>query len=160
MLLLDQSTVPEPNRIPTDQLEDRVFPKLPANPCTIIDLLKAGAHLEDVLLPRARHHFHAPIANPGVIPPNPNAGLDNKIDHPSLANVINTSTYIWYRLTFDLTGASALKRASGTEDPNWEVEVKYEMLHQDGPQTLSFPVFFIRDEDGNWRLSNFQRCRK
>ena len=34
-------------------------------------------------------------------------------------------------------------------------EVKYEMLHQDGPQTLSFPVFFIRDEDGNWRLFNF-----
>jgi len=34
-------------------------------------------------------------------------------------------------------------------------EVKYEMLHQDGSQTLSFPVFFIRDEDGNWRLFNF-----
>ena len=34
-------------------------------------------------------------------------------------------------------------------------EVKYEMLHQDGDETLSFPVFFIRDEDGNWRLFNF-----
>jgi len=34
-------------------------------------------------------------------------------------------------------------------------EVKYEMLHQDGPQTLSFPVFFIKDEDGNWRIFNF-----
>lgn len=34
-------------------------------------------------------------------------------------------------------------------------EVKYEMLHQDGPQTLGFPVFFIRDQDGNWRLFNF-----
>ena len=33
-------------------------------------------------------------------------------------------------------------------------EVKYEMLHQDGLQTLSFPVFFIRDEDGNWRIFN------
>jgi len=33
-------------------------------------------------------------------------------------------------------------------------EVKYEMLHQDGPQTLSFPVFFIRDENGNWRIFN------
>jgi len=33
-------------------------------------------------------------------------------------------------------------------------EVKYEMLHQDGPQTLSFPVFFIRDEDGDWRIFN------
>jgi len=34
-------------------------------------------------------------------------------------------------------------------------EVKYEMRHQDGAETLSFPVFFIRDEDGNWRLFNF-----
>ncbi len=34
-------------------------------------------------------------------------------------------------------------------------EVKYEMLHQDGGETYSFPVFFIRDEDGNWRIFNF-----
>jgi len=34
-------------------------------------------------------------------------------------------------------------------------EVIYEMRHQDGPETLSFPVFFIREEDGNWRLFNF-----
>jgi len=122
LLFLDQSSIPEPNRIPPDQFEERILSELPDNPCTILDFLKTGAHLEDVPLPRARHHFHAPIANPGVIPPNPNAGLDNKTDHPSLANVINTSTYIWYRLTFDLTGESALKRASGTEDPNWEVE--------------------------------------
>lgn len=33
-------------------------------------------------------------------------------------------------------------------------EVKYEMLHQDGGETYSFPVFFIRDEDGNWRIFN------
>ena len=33
-------------------------------------------------------------------------------------------------------------------------EVIYEMLHQDGAETLSFPVFFIRDEDGNWRIFN------
>jgi len=124
MLLLDQSTVPEPNRIPTSQLETRISPELPSNPCTILDFLRAGAHLEDVPLPRARHHFHAPIANPGVSLPNPNAGLDNKTDYPVLANVINESTYIWYRLTFDVTGASALKRASGTEDSSWEVEYK------------------------------------
>jgi hypothetical protein len=34
-------------------------------------------------------------------------------------------------------------------------EVIYEMHHQDGAETLSFPVFFIREEDGNWRLFNF-----
>lgn len=39
-------------------------------------------------------------------------------------------------------------------DRHSDGEVKYEMLHQDGPQTLSFPVFFIRDEDGNWRIFN------
>jgi len=33
-------------------------------------------------------------------------------------------------------------------------EVKYEMRHQDGADTLSFPVLFIRDEDGNWRIFN------
>jgi len=33
-------------------------------------------------------------------------------------------------------------------------KVKYEMLHQDGPQTLSFPVFFIRDENGDWKIFN------
>jgi hypothetical protein len=124
MLLLDQSIVPEPNRIPSDQFEERIFPELPANPCTILDFLKAGAHLEDVPLPRARHHFHAPIANPGVSPPNPNAGLDNKTDHNSLANDINKWSIRIYGLSFDVTGASALKRASGTEDLNWEVEYK------------------------------------
>ena len=33
-------------------------------------------------------------------------------------------------------------------------EVKYEMLHQDGELTLSFPVFFIRDENGDWKIFN------
>jgi len=34
-------------------------------------------------------------------------------------------------------------------------EVMYEIRHQDGGQTLLFPIFFIREEDGNWRLFNF-----
>ena len=34
-------------------------------------------------------------------------------------------------------------------------EVIYEMSHQDGGQTYLFPVSFIREEDGNWRLFNF-----
>lgn len=33
-------------------------------------------------------------------------------------------------------------------------EVIYEMRHQDGAETLSFPVFFIREENGNWRIFN------
>lgn len=33
-------------------------------------------------------------------------------------------------------------------------KIKYELLHQDGPRTLSFPVFFIKDEDDKWRIFN------
>jgi hypothetical protein len=121
MLLLDQSIVPEPNRIPTNQLEVRLSGELPPNP-SILDYLKAGAHLEDVPMPRARHHFHSPIANPGVIPPNPNEGLDNRTDHNDLVGEINWFTNWWWKLSFDLTGASALKRAMGTEGSSWEVE--------------------------------------
>jgi DNA-binding beta-propeller fold protein YncE len=33
--------------------------------------------------------------------------------------------------------------------------VKYEMLHQAGGQTFSFPVTFVRDEMGNWKISSF-----
>jgi hypothetical protein len=41
-----------------------------------------------------------------------------------------------------------------TYDRHRDGEVKYEMLHQDGELTLSFPVFFIRDENGDWKISN------
>jgi len=39
-----------------------------------------------------------------------------------------------------------------TFDRHSNGEVKYEMLHQDGAETYSFPIFFIRDEDGNWKI--------
>lgn len=119
---LDQSILPPAERIPVEQFEERISGELPSNPCSILDFLKAGAHLEDVPMPRARHHFHAPIANPAVAPPNPNAGLDNKTDHPYQAWVIDRVTQRIYGLSFDVTGASAQKRALGTEDPNWGTE--------------------------------------
>jgi len=121
-LLLDQSVVPAPERIPTVQFETRINPELPSNPCTVLDFLKVGAHLEDVPNPRARHHFHSPIANPGVTPPNPNSGLDNKTDHPNWAWIADKYTQIIYGLHFDLTGASAQQRALGTEGAAWETE--------------------------------------
>lgn len=31
----------------------------------------------------------------------------------------------------------------------------YEMTHQDGSTTYSFPVVFIKDDDGNWKIYNF-----
>ncbi|MGA2092174.1 MAG: hypothetical protein ABSH16_02040 [Sedimentisphaerales bacterium] len=31
----------------------------------------------------------------------------------------------------------------------------YEMTHQDGDTTYSFPVIFIKDSDGNWKIYNF-----
>ncbi len=121
-LALDQSILPAGERIPAEQFEERISGELPGNPCSLLDFLKAGAHLEDVPIPRARHHFHAPIANPEVTPPNPNAGLDNKTDHPYWATVIDYLTQKRYKLSFDVTGASALERALGTEDPNWGIE--------------------------------------
>ena len=36
-----------------------------------------------------------------------------------------------------------------------EDKIIYEMPYQDGPQTLLFPVIFIRDNDSSWRIFNF-----
>jgi hypothetical protein len=33
-------------------------------------------------------------------------------------------------------------------------QVKYEMVHQDGEDTLLFPVIFVREDDGKWRIFN------
>ncbi|MFA5251871.1 MAG: hypothetical protein WC454_04725 [Phycisphaerae bacterium] len=104
------------------QFETRITPELPSNPCSILNFLKAGANLEDVPNPRARHHFHAPIANLGVTPPNPNSGLDNRTDHPDWAETFDFWTDYFYKLHFDLTGASAENRALGTEGAGWETE--------------------------------------
>ncbi|MBN2020779.1 MAG: IPT/TIG domain-containing protein [Sedimentisphaerales bacterium] len=122
MLLLEQGVIPAGERIPYAQFEARINPELPSNPCSILNFLKAGANLEDVPNPRARHHFHAPIANPGVAPPNPNNGLDNRTDHPYWADTFDFWTGLIYGLSFDLTGASAQLRAVGTEGAQWETE--------------------------------------
>jgi hypothetical protein len=90
----------------------RVLPEVPQNP-SVLDLLKAGAALEDIPLPRARHHFHDPYRN---------TGLENKTEHPARASLINLLSEVRYGLSFDLTGASTLKRALGTEEPIWEEE--------------------------------------
>ena len=103
VLLLDETITPD---------ADRVLPHVPPNP-SVLDLLKAGADLEDIPLPRARHHFHDPTRN---------GGLDNKTEHPARAPAINwVSERIW-GLSFDLTGSSALERAMGTEGSQWETE--------------------------------------
>jgi hypothetical protein len=104
VLVLDRTITPDANR---------VLPQIPPYP-SILDYLKAGACLEDIPLPRARHHFHDPYRN---------AGLENKSEHPTWASIINYLTQKEYNgLSFDLTGASALKRASGTEGSMWETE--------------------------------------
>jgi len=106
VLTIDQSAIPPGTRIPLEQLEDRMSSVLPANP-TILDFLECGARLEDVPATRARHHFHDPYRD---------TGLENKTEHPDWAVVFSTMS------GFDLTGASALRRALGSEDPNWESE--------------------------------------
>ena len=113
-LSLDQSTIPESDRIPNDQLEERISSILPLSP-SVMDLSKAGSHLEDVPTPRSKHHFHDPYRN---------AGLENKTEHPNWAAAFKTATYVWYwgDNLFDLTGAACLRRALGTEEPQWEEE--------------------------------------
>jgi hypothetical protein len=103
ILLLDESMTPDANR---------VLPQVPENP-SVSDLLKAGAYLEDVPNPRAKHHFHDPYRN---------TGLENKTEHPSLARDVNWWSNFFFGLDFDLTGASALQRVLGTEGGNWESE--------------------------------------
>lgn len=103
ILLLDESITPDP---------DRVLPEIPAN-TSVLDLLKAGSYLEDNPRPRARHHFHDPYRN---------TGLDNKTEHPMRAVALNKLSKLLYGIGFDLTGASTLKRALGTEEQQWEQE--------------------------------------
>jgi len=103
VLLLDESLTPDP---------DRVLPEIPANP-SVLDLLKAGSRLEDIPLPRARHHFHDPYRN---------SGLENKTEHPVRAPAIDQFSRTIWGLSFDLTGASCLRRALGTEGAEWEQE--------------------------------------
>ena len=55
-LLLDELITPDAGR---------VLPEVPANP-SVLDLLKAGSRLEDIPLPRARHHFHDPYRDAGL----------------------------------------------------------------------------------------------
>jgi hypothetical protein len=139
ILTLDQSVIPPSERIPSDQLEERIFLILPLYP-TVRDLLECGSRLEDIPNPRAKHHFHDPYRN---------AGLNNKTEHPALSVAFSTVTYAWYwgDNKFDLTGASNLKRASNTEDPNWEQEYEnffawpdarnyfYKALTKESPET-------------------------
>jgi hypothetical protein len=100
---------------------NQLRPPIPWNETelSIRDWIKRGSYFEDVPNPRARHHFHSPIANLGVTPPNPNAGLNN----PGLiAEVLNLSILLYPAYwPFDATGASTLDRARGT-DSYWEGE--------------------------------------
>ena len=96
-LLLDQSTVPVGEVIPREQFECRI--RIPEQGLrdTVINLLRRGSYLEDVNIPRARHHFHAPVDNRGVS--NANAGLDNLTDHPG-----------WWGPGFSLRAQAAIPR--------------------------------------------------
>ncbi|MFA5553122.1 MAG: hypothetical protein WCZ89_08785 [Phycisphaerae bacterium] len=63
---------------------------------------------------------------------------------------------------------SRIFQAIGTNLPNFaagmgtltlqeqsDSQAVYEMTHQAGAITYSFPVFFIKDDDGNWKIYNF-----
>jgi hypothetical protein len=48
------------------------------------------------------------------------------------------------------SGMGSLTLISQDED-----SATYEMSHQDGPITYSFPVVFVKDSEGNWKIFNF-----
>ena len=74
--------------------------------------------LEDIPLPRARHHFHDPIRNAGL---NNNYGLLGTWFSSKFADL--TSLGYWGYWPFDITGMSNLDRARGNEG-KWEEDRK------------------------------------
>ena len=64
-----------------------------------------------------------------------------------------------YSEIFQAIGANLSNFAAGmgtlTLQEQDEGRAVYEMTHQDGLITYSFPVVFIKDEDGIWRIYNF-----
>lgn len=47
--------------------------------------------------------------------------------------------------------------AMGPLELNWRKpgEIRYDMTHQHGAQTLKFGVFFIQEDDGQWKILRF-----
>ena len=64
-----------------------------------------------------------------------------------------------YASIFQIIGPSLPDYAAGMGNLIFDSEEagkeKYEMTHQVGSETYLFPVIFIKDDDGNWRIYNF-----
>ena len=66
-----------------------------------------------------------------------------------------------YAEIFQIIGPSLPDYAAGMgdlilkSDSEVDGEVKYEMTHQVGSETYLFPVIFIKDDDGSWKIDNF-----
>jgi hypothetical protein len=64
-----------------------------------------------------------------------------------------------YAEIFEAIGSNLPNFAAGmgtlTLESQDEDAAVYEMTHQDGSTTYSFPVVFIKDDDGNWKIYNF-----
>ncbi|OHB52121.1 MAG: hypothetical protein A2Y12_06275 [Planctomycetes bacterium GWF2_42_9] len=116
-LMLDQMVLLGEDRLPEGQLEKRLKEiKSPAPlETTILDFFKLGGAIEDVPNPRAKHHFHDPYRNDG---------MENKTEHLEWANLFSGGTWVWYwgEESFDLRGASNLKRALDQEDRIWQAD--------------------------------------
>jgi hypothetical protein len=64
-----------------------------------------------------------------------------------------------YTVIFDELGSHLQDMVSGMGDMVFHSRergcVRYDMLGDHDGQTLKFPVFFIQEEDGFWRILNF-----
>jgi hypothetical protein len=64
-----------------------------------------------------------------------------------------------YASIFQIIGPSLPDYAAGMGDlifdSQEEGKIKYEMRHQVGSETYLFPVIFIKDEDGSWKIYIF-----
>jgi hypothetical protein len=64
-----------------------------------------------------------------------------------------------YAVIFDELSSHLQDMVSGMGDMVFHSQepgcVRYDMLHDHDGETLKFPVFFIQDEDGSWRILNF-----
>jgi len=120
---------------------------------SISEWLQVGSIIEDEdgrrIAPwRPRHHFHDPYRN---------VGLDNHTDHPGW-DAPGWSSWLplgQSALSWTITGTALQEPYTNNEKWADARSTFYESSRdstKSGREALSFPVFFVRDEDGKWRI--------
>jgi len=97
--------------------------------------------------------------------PEPNDTFDSFKDALAAGDIETALTFIAnnskdrYSEIFQAIGSNLPNFAAGmgtlTLQSQDEGRAVYEMTHQNGPTIYKFPVVFIKDDDGNWKIYNF-----